>query len=300
MKEEKMMNIRWLKLVGTLAFTLALTLPGAAGAQKAFGSPQAAVDALVDSVARQDNAQLREVLGPDYGQLISLDQLSTEDRYDFLAAWAKGHRILRDNERMARLELNGTWTLPVPIVQTGKGWKFDTQAGLKEMHTRRIGRNELAAIQSLHAYVDAQREYALKDRDGDGVPSYAQKILSSPGKKDGLSWPTTAGEPESPLGPLFEAKDLKDGYHGYRFQILKAQGPAAPGGARNYVKGGRMTEGFALVAWPARYGETGVMTFMVNQDGVVYQKHLGPRSGANAGAMVRFDPDASWKIVPQP
>ena len=240
------------------------------------------------------------VLGPDYRQLISLDELSTEDRYDFLAAWAKGHRIVRDNERTARLELNGTWTLPMPIVQTGKGWKFDTQAGLKEMHTRRIGRNELAAIQSLHAYVDAQREYAAKDRDGDGVPNYAQKILSSPGKRDGLSWPTTAGEPESPLGPLFEGKDLKDGYHGYRFHILKAQGPAAKGGARNYVKDGRMTEGFALVGWPVRYGETGVMTFIVNQDGVVYQKHLGPRSGAIAGAMVRFDPDASWKVVPQP
>jgi hypothetical protein len=152
----------------------------------------------------------------------------------------------------------------------------------------------------MHAYVDAQREYAAKDRDGDGVPYYAQKILSSPGKKDGLSWPTTAGEPESPLGPLFEARDLRDGYHGYRFHILKAQGPAAQGGARNYVKGGRMTEGFALVGWPARYGETGVMTFIVNQDGVVFQKPLGPQSGAIAGAMTRFNPDPSWKAVPQP
>jgi hypothetical protein len=300
MKDKKVMSTRWLKSVGTLAFALALSLPGVAGAQKAFDTPQAAVDALVDSLARQDNAQLRNILGPDYRQLISLDELSSEDRYDFLAAWAKGHRILRDNERKARLELKGTWTLPLPIVQTGNVWKFDTRAGLKEMHTRRIGRNELAAIQSLHAYVDAQREYATKDRDGDGVPNYAQKILSSPGKRDGLSWPTTAGEPESPLGPLFEGKDLKDGYHGYRFHVLKAQGPAAKGGARNYVKAGRMTEGFGLVGWPVRYGETGVMTFIVNQDGVVYQKHLGPRSGAIASAMARFDPDASWKSVAQP
>jgi len=300
MKAQTMMSTRWLKSVGTLAFVLALTLPGVADAQKAFDTPQAAVDALVDSLARHDNAQLREVLGPDYRRLISFDELYTEDRLDFLAAWAKAHRIVRDNERTARLELNGTWTLPIPIVQTGNAWRFDTKAGLKEMHTRRVGRNELAAIHSLHAYVDAQREYAAKDRDGDGVPNYAQKIMSSPGKQDGLFWPAKDGEPESPLGPLFEGKDLKDGYHGYRFRVLKAQGPAAKGGARNYVKDGRMTEGFALVGWPVRYGETGVMTFIVNQDGVVYQKHLGPRSGAIAGNMVRFDPDASWKNVPRP
>jgi len=300
MKAQTMMSTRWLKSVGTLAFALALTLPGVAHAQKAFDTPQAAADALVDSLARHDDAQLREVLGPDYRRLISFDEFSTEDRLDFLAAWAKAHRIVRDNERTARLELNGTWTLPIPIVQTGKAWRFDTKAGLKEMHTRRVGRNELAAIRSLLAYVDAQREYAAKDRDGDGVTSYAQKILSSPGKRDGLFWPAMDGEPESPLGPLFEGKDVKDGYHGHRFRVLKAQGPAAKGGARNYVKDGRMTEGFALVGWPVRYGETGVMTFIVNQDGVVFQKHLGPQSGAIAGSMVRFDPDASWEIVPKP
>jgi len=294
------MRNRCLKGVATLIFALAVAVPCMAGVQKIFATPEAAVDALVDSVARQDDAELRAVLGSDYGQLISLDALSAEDRYDFLAAWAKGHRIALDNERTARLELNGGWTLPMPIIQTGNGWKFDVQAGRKEMRTRRIGRNELAAIQSMHAYVDAQREYAAKDLNGDGILDFAQKILSSSGKKDGLSWPAAAGEPESPLGPLFETKDLKDGYHGYRFHILKAQGPAAQGGARNYVQGGRMTEGFALVGWPARYGETGVMTFIVNHDGVVYQKPLGPQSGAIAGAMTRFNPDPSWKALPVP
>ena len=144
------------------------------------------------------------------------------------------------------------------------------------------------------------REYAAQDRNGDGVREFAQKILSSPGKQDGLSWPTADGEPESPAGPLLETRDLKDGYHGYRFRILKAQGKAAPGGARSYVKDGRMTEGFALVGWPARYNETGLMTFIVNQDGAVYQKHLGPNSASVAGAMTRFDPDASWTALPAP
>ena len=152
----------------------------------------------------------------------------------------------------------------------------------------------------MYAYVDAQREYAAQDRNGDGVLEFAQKILSSPGKQDGLSWPTAADEPESPAGPLLETKDLQDGYHGYRFRILKAQGKAAQGGARNYVNAGRMTEGFALVGWPARYGETGLVSFVVNQDGTVYQKDLGPRSAAIAGAMTRFDPDASWTALPAP
>jgi hypothetical protein len=152
MKEDRMMRNRWLKGVAALIFALALVTPCMAGAQRMFATPEAAVDALVDSVARQDNAELQAVLGSDYGQLISLDELSAEDRYDFLAAWAKGHRIALDNERTARLELNGGWTLPMPIIRTGKGWKFDTQAGRKEMRTRRIGRNELAAIQSMHAH----------------------------------------------------------------------------------------------------------------------------------------------------
>jgi len=147
---------------------------------------------------------------------------------------------------------------------------------------------------------EAQREYAGQHRNGDGIREFAQKILSSPGKHDGLYWPTADGEPESPAGPLLETKDLKDGYHGYRFRILKAQGKAAPGGARSYVKDGRMTEGFALVGWPARYNETGLMTFIVNQDGAVYQKHLGPNSASIAGAMTRFDPDASWTALPAP
>lgn len=294
------MNNRWMRGAAALLCALTLALPCAAGTQTTFASPEAAADALVDGLARQDDAGLRTVLGPDHERLIPLDDISVEDRIAFLEAWARGHRIKRVSDSDALLELDGGWTLPIPIVRTRAGWSFDIRAGREEMHTRRIGRNELAAIQSMHAYVEAQQEYAAQDRNGDGVVEFAQKVLSSPGARDGLYWPTPAGDPESPLGPLFDTKDLKDGYHGYRFRILKAQGPAARDGARGYVRDGRMTDGHALVAWPARYGETGVMAFIVNQDGVVYQKHLGPDTAAIAGAMPRFDPDASWTALPAP
>jgi hypothetical protein len=190
--------------------------------------------------------------------------------------------------------------LPIPILKRGNGWAFDPRAGADEIRTRRVGRNELDAVQAALAYVDAQNEYAAQDRDSDGRPEFAQRIVSTPGKQDGLYWAALPGEPESPLGPLF-AGDApgSDGYHGYRFHILKAQGPNAPGGARNYVVNGHMTEGFALVAWPARYGETGVKTFIVGRDGQVYEKNLGPKTDAIARAMTRFDPDASWsKVAP--
>ena len=293
-----------MKGAAALLFTLVLSAPcAAAGTQKTFASPEIALEALealVDSLARNDDAEMRAILGLKYDYLLPLNNLTAEDRLAFLGAWAKGHRILRDSDTVARLEVSSGWTLPIPLVRTANGWVFDTRAGKEEMRTRRIGRNELAAIETMRAYVEAQREYAAQDRNGDGIREFAQKILSSPGKQDGLSWPTPPGEPESPAGPLLETKDLKDGYHGYRFRILKAQGKAAPGGARGYVKDGRMTEGFALIGWPARYGETGLMTFVVNQDGIVYQKHLWPNSAAIAGAMTRFDPDSSWTALPTP
>jgi hypothetical protein len=296
-----MMSNRWLKATAALVCALTMSMSWAtAGTQKIFASPEIAAEALVDSLARNDDGEIRAILGLEYERMLSLDDLASEDRLAFLSAWAKGHRILRDSDTLARLEVSSGWTLPIPLVRSGGGWIFDTRAGKEEMRIRRIGRNELAAIQTMYAYVDAQREYAAQDRNGNGVREFAQKIISSPGKQDGLYWPTTAGEPESPAGPLLETKDLKDGYHGYRFRILKAQGKAAQGGARNYVQGGHMTEGFALVGWPARYGETGLMTFVVNQDGIVYQKYLGPRSAAIAGAMTRFDPDASWTALPAP
>lgn len=284
-----------------LLVAVAATVPGTASAQKAFPTPEAAADGLVDSLARHDDAELAVVLGRDYRRVLPAGDVTEGDRTDFLAAWAKGHRIVRTGDSGAKLELADGWTLPIPLARGSAGWAFDPVAGADEMRTRRIGRNELAAIQSLYAYVDAQREYATQDRNGDGILEYAQRILSTAGKRDGLYWPTAAGEAPSPAGPLLDTADLKDGYHGYKFRILKAQGPAARGGARSYVnRDGRMTNGYALVAWPARYGETGVMTFIVNHDGVAYQKNLGPSTAASAGAMTRFDPDSTWSALPAP
>jgi hypothetical protein len=277
------------------------TLPGVAAAQKAFATAEAAVDAFVDSLARNDDAQLAVVLGRDYRRLLPAGDVTDGDRTDFLAAWAKGHRIVPSGDSGAKLELADGWTLPIPLVRGTAGWTFDTTAAADQMRTRRIGRNELAAINAIYAYVDAQREYAAEDRNGDGVLEYAQRILSMEGKRDGLYWPTAEGESPSPAGPLLDTTDLKDGYHGYRFRILKGQGPAARGGARSYVdRAGRMTSGFALVAWPARYGETGVMTLVVNHDGVAYQKNLGPSTAAVVGATTRFDPAPTWQALPAP
>jgi hypothetical protein len=298
MKQNQMMSSQWLRRVGALICAMALAGPGLAGTQRHFPSPQAAVDALVDSLARSDDAGLRAVLGPDSSQLLTLDDLSAEDRYDFLAAWAKGHRVFADGRSRARLVLSDGWSLPIPMVRTGNGWAFDARAGRQEMQTRRIGRNELAAIESMRAFVEAQKEFAALSSKGGGAQVFAQRILSTPGQRDGLYWPTATGEPQSPLGPLFDGTNLKGGYHGYNFRILKAQGPAAAGGAKDFLKGGQMTEGFALVGWPVQYGQTGVMTFIVNQDGKVYQKSLGPNTTTIAGSMTRFDPGPPWQAVP--
>jgi len=280
-------------------FLAALLAAAPANAQQVFPAPEAAVDALVDGLSRRDAEKIRVVLGPEYRRLVPLDPVSEEDRAGFLAAWSQGHRVESDGPS-ARLVLSDGWTLPIPIVRGGEGWAFDTRAGVEELRVRRVGRNEVAVIEALQGYCDAQREYAEEDRDGDGVLEYARRFSSSPGKHDGLYWPTPDGTPMSPAGPLFDTADLTDGYHGYRFRILEAQGPAASGGARPYLSGGHLANGFAIVAWPARFGETGVMTFVANHDGVVYQKNLGASSAAIASAMKRFDPDATWVALPSP
>jgi hypothetical protein len=292
---------RWTFRRAVLAFALTMGLAAApAMAQKAFPSAEAAVDAFVDDLSRHDGPGLREVLGPSYRRLVPDDGINRDDITNFLAAWSKGHKIVASGPDKATLELSDGWRLPIPIVKKAGGWSFDTIAAADEMRTRRIGRNELAAIQAMYAYVDAQREYAEVDRNGDGVLEYAQKIISTPGKRDGLFWPNAAGDLQSPLGPLLDTEKFEDGYRGYRFKILKAQGAAARGGARDYVLKGRMTRGFALVAWPAKYGESGVMSFIVNHDGVAYEKDLGPQGPAIARAMTRFDPDSTWKALPPP
>ena len=299
----KTMNLRALAAAlgaAALAATLAIAAP--AHAQKAFPTPEAAADALIDGIARHDPDAVNTVLGADYKRYIPMDDTSAEDRTNFLAAWARNHKVVTTGDRAVVEVGTHGWTMPIPLVRTGAGWSFDTRAAAEEMRIRRIGRNELAAIQVVLAYVDAQREYAARDWDGDGVKSFAMKPLSSRGKHDGLYWASLPGEPESPLGPAFA--DAKPGqpYHGYAFRILTAQGPAAAGGAKSFVKNGRMTEGFALIAWPAKYDYTGVMTFIVNQDGVVYEKDLGPDTAAVVATIKSFNPDSSWQraTLPKP
>ncbi|MDM0072778.1 DUF2950 domain-containing protein [Variovorax sp. J2P1-59] len=274
---------------------------GASFAQKAYPTPDAAAQAFVDALSRSDVEALRAILGPDWRRFVPEGTVDQEDVYEFLAAWAKQHKVVLERPDKALLAAGpGDWTLPVPIVKTAAGWRFDPKAGVDAMRSRRIGRNELNAMQAALAYFDAQKEYAQKDRDGNGVLEYAQKFVSSPGKHDGLYWPDTAGQDESPLGPLYGGQRAGEGYHGYHFKILKGQGKDAPGGAYDYVIGNRMRGGFALIAWPIHYGETGVMSFMVSHDGTLYEKDLGPASDASARALTRFNPDPSWRKVAVP
>jgi hypothetical protein len=290
-------RVRQTALAGAIALG-AGWLPAAWAQQKGFSSPEAALQAFGDAVTTSDEDGLKAIFGPDVRKFVP--PVGAEYRYRFLEAWAKGHGLKREGDAKALVTV-GTdgWTFPFPIVKTAQGWRFDRAAGIDEMRVRRIGRNEHAVGQVMLAIFDAQKDYAAVDRNGDGVLEYAGKTRSSPGRKDGLYWPAKAGEPESPLGPaLAEAVaaggSAEVGYYGYRYRILHAQGSHAPGGAYDYRVRGRMIGGFAAVAWPVKYGETGVMTFVVSHDGVVYEKDLGPDTEARAKAMTRFDPGPGW------
>ncbi len=269
--------------------------------QKTFDSPEAAMNAYGDALATNDEDALKALFGADFRKF--MPRADDELRYRFLAAWAKSHAIKPEGEAKALIAVGDDgWTLPIPLVKTAQGWRFDMRAGAEEMRIRRIGRNERAVMKVVLAIYDAQREYATNDRNGDGLLEYASKFDSSPGKHDGLYWPTTGSEPESPLGPAVAAaraagSGREAGYYGYRYKILTAQGKNAPGGALDYMVRGRMIGGFAVVAWPSKYGDTGVMTFMVSYEGVVYEKDLGPNTTTHARAITRFDPDSTWQKV---
>jgi hypothetical protein len=273
----------------------------AVGQQQTFPTPDAAFEAFVAAVRDPVSNQLVKILGPNFRQIIPIDQDDVEDlRSKFLAAYATGHKINMVGDGTAVLE-TGTagWTMPVPLVKGPDGWKFDVIAGADEIRDRAIGRNELAVVQVLLAIVDAQKEYVQIDPMKTGVAQYARRLLSSPGKKDGLYWEQGPGDPESPLGDLvahsqIDGTNRQEGYYGYHYRLLYGQGPNAPGGAYDYLVKERMIGGFGVIAWPVRYAETGIVTFMVNQDGVVYEKDLGPNTPAEVGRISRFDPDKSW------
>jgi len=264
-------------------------------AQQAFSSPEAVTETLVTGIATNDDVLVRAVLGANYRRFIPAEGVSHEYRLDFLEAWSRSHKVLTDGDR-AKIEVgHHGWTLPIPLVKSAAGWKFDVAAAPEQMRLRRIGRNELAAIQVTLAYTDAQDEYLAANPDRQAVKHYAMRSLSSPGKRDGLYWPALPDEAESPLGAAFA--DARDGmaYHGYRYRVLTAQGGDAPGGAKSYVRDGLMTEGYALIARPERWGDTGVMSFIVSRDGVVYQKNLGPGTDAAARKVTAFNPDSTWE-----
>jgi len=279
--------------------------------QKSFKSPEEAVKALVGAVKGNDTKELLAILGPAGKELIfSGDEVADKAGRDrFVKAYEEMNKLVSENDKKVILHVgNEEWPYPLPVVKKGENWFFDTKAGKEEILNRRIGRNELNAIQVCLAYVDAQREYILKDRDKDKLPEYAQKFVSDKGQKNGLYWEAQEGEEQSPLGPL-AAKAAKEGYvekkpvgklnpyHGYYYKILKYQGKNAPGGEYDYVVNGKMVGGFALVAYPAEYGDSGVITFIVNQDGMVYEKHLGKNTEKIAAAMKKYDPDKTWRKV---
>ncbi len=275
--------------------------------QQHYPTVEAAAHALVAALRANDPRRLGAILGPGSEPLINSGDpvADRQGRARFVAAFDKRSKIEPEGDAKAVLTVGeNDWPLPFPLVKDATGWRFDTESGAEEILNRRIGRNERAAIQVCLAYVDAQREYALTQGNRDGVHEYAMKLVSAPGKKDGLYWPTKQGQPLSPLGPL-AAQAREEGYgkaknaahepyHGYLYRILTGQGGNAPGGPYDYIVGGRMIGGFALVAYPVRWGDSGIMTLVVNHDGVVYEKNLGEATAAIASRMTRFDPDSTW------
>ncbi len=279
--------------------------------QKTFASPQTAAEALVEAMRSDKTDDLIMILGPQSRDLVSSgDPVADKDAEEkFIAAYGEMNKIVSEGKSKALLVLGtDAWPFAVPLVKSGGAWRFDGAAGREEILDRRIGRNELNAIEVCRTYVQAQNEYARRDRLASGFQEYAQKFQSSPGKHDGLYWLAGPNEEESPLGPVV-ASARAEGYdpaaaasgtgrqpfHGYLYKILTRQGKAAPGGAHDYVVKDHMIGGFALVAFPARYGDSGIMTFIVSHDGVVYQNNLGPDTSAVANRMTEFNPDQGWE-----
>ena len=287
----------------SLALALVLSAPlvlSAADTGKPFATPEEAAAALATAVSTNDTNAVRVIFGPAAADLVNPDRVQAANEHQaFTTAYNQTHRTVKESATKCVLEIGPDfWPFPVPLAKRDGQWFFDTEAGKDELLNRRIGKNEIAALQSVRAYVEAQREYAAKDRDSDEVLEYAPKFTSAPGQKDGLYWPADLDGEISPIGPLV-AQAQAQGYmsapkqpgaapepfHGYFFKILTRQGKAAPGGKHDYVINGNMIGGFALVSWPAEYGESGIMTFIVNQQGRVYQKDLGPKTSKIAAAL---------------
>jgi hypothetical protein len=300
-------HLTMMLVLGLLSMGAVGVAMGASAKQKSFPTPEEGVQALLEAAQRHDQTTLLAVLGPEAKSLVSTgdpvsDRASNER---FVKAYEEAHTLVQSGDTKVVLQIGkDEWPFPIPLIKDSVGWRFDTQAGKEELLNRRIGRNELDVIQVCLAYVDAQREYYMRNPLNSALLQYASKLISTKGKRDGLYWETSADEPPSPLGPLV-AQARREGYkraagkptpyHGYYYKMLTRQGPDAPGGAYDYVVRGKMIGGFALVAYPAQYGSSGIMTFIVNHDGVVYEKDLGPNTAATAQSMTKFNPDKTWK-----
>ena len=286
-----------------------------ASSQATYASPEEAMKDLIDAATKQDKVRLDNIFGPDVKELVSTDPVQREQDFaTFTSYVAQKSELVKENDSRYTFTIGMTQhPFPIPIVKSGDQWFFDTKEGMDELLTRRIGQNEIKTILTARAYAAAQWEYFQEgDWDNDLVQEFAQKFISSPAQKDGLYWPTSSNEDPSPFGPLivqasFEGYSRRDSqgnmrpatppYHGYYLRILKAQGANAPGGRHSYVTNGNMIGGFALVAYPAKYGSSGVMTFIVNQQGRVYQKDLGANTATLAAAMTEYNPDRTWQLV---
>jgi len=310
---KRSINSRLPSVVAAVALMFALyeVCSAATAQQKTFSSAEEAVKAAIAAARNNDDKELLAIFGAQAKEILfSGDAVADKDRRaQFIAAYDEKNRLATKGEDTILIVGKQEWPFPIPVVKKGQSWVFDTDKGKEEILNRRIGENELNTIQVMLAVVDAQREYAMKDRDKNELLEYAQKFVSDPGKKNGLYWEAKAGEAESPLGPIM-AQARSEGYrgkpastlppyHGYRYRILTAQGKDAPGGAYSYLVKGKMIGGFAVVAYPAEYGNSGVMTFIVNHDGKVFQKNLGKNTAGIASAMKEYNPDSTWQEVKQ-
>lgn len=275
--------------------------------QQTFPSAEDACQTLVAALANNDQVALLRILGPDAKEIISSgdDSQDLQARAQFVQKYRQMHRLVTEPDGSTTLYVGAeNWPTPIPLDRKGDSWYFDTPAGKKEILFRRVGKNELGAIQVCHELVDAEREYYSRPHDGDSTQQYAQKLFSDPGKQDGLYWQANASAPASPIGPLLASASHEaftaspdqqpQPFQGYFFRVLTEQGKKAPGGSRNYIVDGKMTGGFAFLAYPAEYRSSGVMTFIVDQDGTVYQKDLGPKTEDIVKKITRYDPDSSW------
>jgi Protein of unknown function (DUF2950) len=306
------MNVPRIALACVLLPALVSCSRGASPAHRTFATPEAAVQALVAAAKAGALEEVVAIFGPGGQELVDSSDPATmrRNREVFTAAVAEQWRLVDQGATGKVLVIgNEEWPFPVPLAHDANGWRFDTAAGKEEVLARRIGRNELAAIRISRTYVAAQQLYAQRAHDGNPAGLYASAFRSEPGRQNGLYWPAAAGQKRSPVGDLMaqaaaegrapapEARQPTTPFHGYYFKILTGQGAAAPGGAKNYLFDGRMSGGFALVAWPAQYDVTGVMTFVVNHDGIVREKDLGPGTDDAARRMALYDPDGSWATV---